>query len=327
MYSGVSPAVRRRYFKASAPHDVCMRTRVDVPTHLLALAASQGGVLTTAQLNQLPMETFRRVRADWHRLSRGLWCLTDPTWSSAAWAGLLRAGRDSALGGAAALHVWGLQQSAPNAIMIWVPTTSTPRLVVHDWTIQFRRGHRRGMGTPSRTNVEDAVLDSAAGLDEDSFVAITSRALSERRTTPARLLAALSFRERLRYRCVIEELCGVAGKGVESVLEWRYAERVERRHQLPALERQARLDVRARIDGLYRGFGLAVELDGRHFHDPTKDMNRDNRHALEHGVTTLRYGWHAVTAEPCLVAAQVAQALKVRGWDGHVRRCPDCPVT
>ena len=302
-----------------------MRSRVEMPAAVSALAELQAGVLTTAQLNQLSLGSFRRLRSDWRRLSRGLWCVTEPTWSSATWAGLLRAGPDSAIGGAAALHLLGLQQSAPSNITIWVPTTSTPRLVIEEWTVLFRRGNRRALGRPSRTNVEDAVLDSAAELDEDSFVAITSRALSERRTTSSRLLAALSFRERLRHRSVLQELCGAMGDGIESVLEWRYAERVERRHRLPALERQVLLDGRARIDGLYRDFGLAVELDGRQFHDAAKDMSRDNRHVLEHAVTTLRYGWHAVTAEPCLVAVQVAQALKTRGWDGHLRSCPECP--
>ena len=219
----------------------------------------------------------------------------------------------------------GLQQDAPNNIAIWVPTASIPRLVVHEWTILFRRGNRRGMGAPPRTNVEDAVLDSTAELEENAIVAIVSRALCERRTTPPRLLAALSFRKRLRHRSVVEELCRVAGKGIESVLEWRYAERVERRHHLPTLERQARLDGRERLDGLYRDFGLGVELDGRQFHDAAKDMSRDNRHVLQSGVTTLRYGWHAVTEEPCVVAAQGARALNMRGWRGYLRPCRDCP--
>lgn len=153
------------------------------------------------------------------------------------------------------MHLLGLQQHAANNTTIWVPTTSKPRLFIADWTIRFRRGNRRGMGSPLRTNVEDTVLDSAAELDEDSLVAIASRALSERRTTAARLLAALSSRERLRHRYVIQDMCGAMGHGIESVLEWRYAERVERRHRLPPLERQAGLGGRERLDGLYRSLG------------------------------------------------------------------------
>lgn len=180
------------------------------------------------------------------------------------------------------------------------------------------------MGSPTRTLVEDTTLDSAYELDEHSMVAALARALTERRTTPDRLLALLSLKERVRHRCVIEDLCGVAGDGIESVLEWRYRERVERKHHLPALERQARLGGRERIDGLYREFRLAVELDGARFHDISKEIGRDNRHVPLHGIDTLRYGWFAVAREPCSVALQVAQALNTRGWGGHLRRCPDC---
>jgi len=42
-------------------------------------------------------------------------------------------------------------------------------------------------------------------------------------------------------------------------------------------------------------------------------------------AATLRYGWHAVTRDPCGVAAQLATALRPRGWDGVLRRCRRCP--
>ncbi len=303
-----------------------MHTRVDLPAHLLSLAHHQSGVLHHTQLTQLPTGALRRLRDDWVVLGNGLFCIQTPTWSSAAWAGLLRAGTGSVLGGAAASHLHGFLNSAPLNLTVWVPGTSKPALPVEKWTVIFRRAGRRGLGSPLRTQVEDTILDSAAELDEDSLVAIVSRALSERRTTRSRLLVASSSRERLRHRCIIQEMCGAMGDGIESVLEWRYLERVERRHRLPTLERQARLGGGERLDGLYRQFALAVELDGRQFHDAAKDMGRDNRHVLHSGVDTLRYGWHAVTTQPCAVAAQVAQALNTRGWSGHMRPCPECPA-
>lgn len=303
-----------------------MHSRVDLPEHLLALAVRQQGILHHTQLTELPPGSIRRLRGGWVSLTNGLFCLQEPTWFSAAWAGLLRGGSGAVIGGAAAAHLLGLQQRAPTNITVWVPTTSKPRLVVGPWTVVFRRGERRGIGSPTRTLVEDTTLDSASEMDEDSLVATLARALTERRTTPGRLLALLSSRERVRHRPVIEDLCGVAGQGIESVLEWRYLERVERPHRLPAPERQAGLRAGTRVDGLYREFGLAIELDGRAFHDASKDMVRDNRHVLQHGVDTVRYGWHAVTSEPCAVAAQVAQALTARGWRGDLRRCPECSV-
>ena len=302
-----------------------MRTRIDMPDHLLALGAEQAGVLHRAQLTGLPTGTIRRLRDGWVVLGNGLFCLQEPTWSSAAWAGLLRGGETSVLGGAAASFLHGFLLSAPRSITVWLPTTSKPQFTVGDWTVVFRRGERRGIGRPTHTNVEDTILDSAGEVGEDSIVAVIARALTNRRTIPGRLLEALSFRKRLRHRSVIENMCGAAGQGIESVLEWRYKERVEQRHKLPALERQALLGGHARLDGIYREFNLAVELDGRQFHDASKDMLRDNRHLLLHSVDTLRYGWHAVTTQPCLVAAQVVQALNARGWNGRSRRCRDCP--
>lgn len=303
-----------------------MYTRNSLPAHLLALSEHQSGVLHHTQLTELSTGTLRRLRDKWVVFGNGLFCVHSPSWSSVAWAGLLRAGTGSVLGGVAASHLHGFQQSAPNNITVWVPGSSKPSLSIENWTVVFRRASRRGLGSPLRTHVEDTLLDSAAELDENSLVAIASRALSERRTTPARLMAALSSHQRLRHRSVLQDICGAMGEGIESVLEWRYAERVERRHGLPALERQARLGGRERLDGLYREYGLGIELDGRQFHDAAKDMGRDNRHVLQSRVDTLRYGWHAVTGEPCVVAAQVEQALKTRGWHGDLRRCPDCPA-
>lgn len=311
---------------SSATHSH-MRTRVEMPSSLLSLAESQSGVLTVEQLGQLPIGTVRRLRTEWHRLSRGLWCIRQPDWTTAVSAGLLRGGPTSVVGGSAALHLLGLQQGAPETITVWVPSTATPPMVVRGWTVVFRRGHRQSMGNPRRTTVEDALLDSAVELDADSLVAVVARSFSERRSTPDRLLASLSRRQRLRHRQTVEDLCSVAGRGIESVLEWRYQERVERRHRLPTPERQVGLQAGTRVDGLYREFGLVIELDGRRFHDVSKDMVRDNRHVLLHRVDTLRYGWHAVTTDPCAVAAQVAQALTARGWKGHLRLCPNCPTT
>lgn len=302
-----------------------MRTRVEMPGHLLAVAASQAGVLSTNQLDPIPLGSLRRVRADWVRLSRGLWCVTTPTWESMAWAGLLRGGDGATLGGTAAAHVDGLHAKAPTTITVWVPPSASIRAMAWGtWTVQFRRGVKKAIGCPPRTRIEETLLDSALEMDADSIVAVVSRALAERRSTPSRILEALSLRRRLPHRSTLEDLCGVAGQGIESVLEWRYVHRVERRHRLPALERQARLGGRERLDGLYREFGLAVELDGRQFHDVSKDMARDNRHVLLHGVETLRYDWQAVSSDPCGVAAEVAAALASRGWRGQWRRCPEC---
>lgn len=70
-----------------------------------------------------------------------------------------------------------------------------------------------------------------------------------------------------------------------------------------------------------------MELDGMRDHTNwSKDMWRDNEHALRLGAVTLRYGWWAVETSPCAVAAQLAAALSARGWTGTVSRCRACPT-
>lgn len=302
-----------------------MYARHPVPAALQLLAEQQHGVLTSDQLTSVPRAALRRVSDDWTRLGRGVYCVTTPTWLSAAFAGILRGGSASALGSLAAAHLLGLHDDEPDDICVWVPETiSKPVMTVDQWRIRFRRGLRAGVGFPPRTRTEETLLDCAKELGEDDTVAMITRALTQRATTASRILAASEERIRIRHRTTIRALCDATADGVESVLEWRYLERVERQHGLPPMHRQVQVG-RHRLDGLYPDFGVVLELDGRAFHDTARDMHRDNVNAVEHGLTTLRYGWHAVTSTPCEVAQQVAATLRQRGWSGSLRRCDQCP--
>jgi very-short-patch-repair endonuclease len=108
---------------------------------------------------------------------------------------------------------------------------------------------------------------------------------------------------------------------------------VENAHGLPKAKRQARrvsgqsrLPRPRYLDNLYQGFGLVVELDGRADHlveDRWSDIRRDNANARS-GVMTLRYNWADVTRRPCDVAADVASALRIRGWGAAPRCCGPC---
>lgn len=303
-----------------------MYAKQPFPPSLLLLAQQQHGVLTTQQMASVPRAVVRRHAQTWLQLGRGIYCLTEPTWFSAAWAGILRAGPASSVGSLAAAHLSGLHDEEPHEICVWLPeTVSKPGMGVGPWRIRFRRGTRVGVGSPPRTRIEETLLDSAWDLDEDSTVALFTRALAQRTTTAPRILAAAEERIRARHRTTVRALCDATANGVESVLEWRYLERVERQHGLPAAERQVQAG-RHRLDALYREFNVVIELDGRAFHDAGRDMRRDNTNAVQYGITTLRYGWHAITSSSCDVARQVAQALGQRGWTGSLRRCVQCPL-
>jgi hypothetical protein len=183
---------------------------------------------------------------------------------------------------------------------------------------------------PPRTRIEETVLDlahSAATFDEAA--SWLCRAIGGRFTTAERLGAAIAARGRLRRRAGLLAALEEVGDGAHSLLELRYV-KVERAHGLPQAKRQARLSRRGRTiyrDNLYQEYGLAVELHGQAAHpveNRWRDVRRDNA-GLAEGVVTLRYSYADVTERPCQVAAQVGQALRIRGWAGQPRRCgPGC---
>lgn len=119
-------------------------------------------------------------------------------------------------------------------------------------------------------------------------------------------------------------MCTAGKTGIESALEWLFGETVIAAHRLPTPRRQVRSE-EGRIDCHFDAFGVIIELDGVRDHgDWSKDMLRDNAHALRLDAITLRYGWHAVLRQPCLVVAQISEALSRRAWPGSPSRCRLC---
>lgn len=165
---------------------------------------------------------------------------------------------------------------------------------------------------------------SAASLDDALGWAL--RACGSRQTTPDRLAAVLARAARVRWRAELSAALGLAADGVHSLLEFRYVNRVERPHGLPAARRQrsvVRAGQRQYQDVTYQEYGLVVELDGQVAHPAEsrwRDVRRDNANTAV-GQGTLRYGWADVTERPCFVAGQVAATLAARGWTGVLRRC------
>lgn len=95
-------------------------------------------------------------------------------------------------------------------------------------------------------------------------------------------------------------------------------------HRLPEASRQVSTG-EGRVDLYYEEFATIVELDGMRDHsDWSKDMFRDNAHALRNGVVTLRFGIRGVTVESCRAARQLAARLQQAGWKGEPRNCPIC---
>ena len=301
-----------------------MFTRIEVSPLLVALAARQFGVFSTAQAKSfgITKEASRRLHrhGHWYAIAPGISStIQQPSWMGYAWAGILQC-QDGALGGAAAGHLYGLCD-APSTITVWTSRQLRPR---ERW--RFRHGERRGLFDPPRVRIEDAALEMCEDESDSGIVAVLSSAVGTRRTTAQRLRAVTLDMPNLRNRRLILEVLTDVAIGIESPLERRYLIDVERKHGLPVASRQVSISSGSRTDVGYLEFSVLVELDGRVWHEglaASADMHRDNHHVLA-AFTTLRFGWTAVVGDPCDVARQVVEALRLHHWAGELRRCSRC---
>jgi very-short-patch-repair endonuclease len=302
---------------------------IQIPPAVNRLLIVQDGVISTAQAHGLGVpETVRqRLVRDgrWSHLERGIFLrgVAPATLTQEAWAGHLLAGRESAIGGRAALFLRrvGLE---PESIQVVIPLDERRRLplryeVLRDGSDRLR--HVRG--TLPTVSVEDAVIDAACGLAIEAVVGLVTDAIRENLTTAQRVARRLDSRSHVAggadLMAMLRDL-----QGIESNLEFLYRRDVERAHGLPTAKRQVRVPG-SRFDMLYEEFGLIVEVDGRkgHVEGRFRDYNRDNTHA-ESLLTTLRYGGYDIRHHACGLSAQVSRVVSLRGWAGPRARCRLC---
>lgn len=301
--------------------------RQSVPIEVVRLANCQDGVITREQCSSLGMtrSVIGRLlqQQTWHRVASGVYRIGQPPapWESLAWAGVLLGGDKAMLAGFAAGYLWGLIKQAPEAIQILVPHAKVVR-VDGPWSFTRSRLLPRAFGDPSRTRLDDTVLDLCA-LDPARAATWIGEALHRRDVSAKGLQRALDARLRHPNRALVGAMLAEQTEGIHSELERIFARDVEKAHALPKGRRQV-VGPRYRRDVDYGR--LTVELDGHLGHDGMdrfRDMYRDNHHLMS-GRLTLRYGWDDVTARPCEVARQVGTMLIALGWPGPPRNCPKC---
>jgi hypothetical protein len=299
-----------------------------------ALAQAQLGVLTRGQCLALGMTSdaikwmLRSHR--WQRVHHGVYVthLGMLAWPDRVSAALLSCGVGAVASHRSAARLFGLTEQDPEVIEVLIPAT---RRIIQPSGVQVGTcadiaSRTAPSGWPSRTTVENTVLDLAERGDADNAVAWLTKACQCHRTTPARLAESLERRRRHRWRELIVDALGDVAEGVESVLEYRYVRRVERAHGLPPARRQQVTVTegrRRRTDNDYELFGVVVELDGRLGHDGVgafRDRERDNVTTIS-GKVSLRFGWADVDSQACEVAQDVAGVLWSRGWRGQLTRC------
>jgi hypothetical protein len=325
----------------SAAAVILMTMAMGLSDELRELARAQSGALTRGQAlgGGLTRTTirFQLERGRWQRLQTGVYALYSgpPTRLTILWGAVLRAGSGAVLSHYTAAELSGLTDRPSAQVHIAVPgdrcIERIPGIVVRRSGRVIQAAHP--VLTPPRTRLEETVLDLAgvAATLDDACGWIT-RALGRRLTTQGQLQEAMALRARLRWRRQLTQALTAEWGGVHSSLEYRYLRDVERPHLLPRGVRQARAQQgRATIyrDVLYEQYALAVELDGRLAHPGDQrwpDIHRDNA-AAAGGILTLRYGWFDVTERSCQVAAQVALALRLRGYAVAQGCSPACPVT
>jgi len=275
--------------------------RREIPSSLGAVALDQAGVLTRRQAQEsgLSRHVIERLREQgtWQVLATGVYFTGagDVPWMAKAWAGVLIGGTESALAGRSAAVLHGLADGHHLPIQVVVPHRR--KVADRPWlTFQRQREDLRmpyAAVLPTRTRIEDTVLDLCAAGDPGEVITWITKAVQRRVTSPARLLMALRRRRAVRHRGLIEQVLGDAASGVHSQLEYRFGRDVLRPHRLPAGRRQFQVPGSRRLADVV-------------------------------GWLTLRFGWWEVVNSPCAVAADIAAVLRARGWTGLIRACANC---
>lgn len=315
-----------------------------LPPDLDELLRRQSGVVSRQQAvaHGLGDHDVRRLvrRREWVGLHRGVYLdhSGSPTWLQHAWGAVLGRGPAALCGESAirAVERPGGALGTDELLHVAVERrhgspAARDRVRVHH--LPMLEGTVLWHAAPPRQRYEEATLDVALRApDALSKVAALARACSSRRTTPARLRAALTDRPHVPDRRALLALLRDVDDGTCSALEHAYLTRVERPHGLPAAVRQQR--GRGRTGVVYRdaayGDEVVVELDGVLFHTGVTDRDRDHERdldALVDGRLTARLTWGQVVDRPCRTALQVGRLLERSGVATSLRACgPGCAV-
>ena len=285
--------------------------------------ASEDRILTSDILRTngiSPTVQARLVRNEaLHPLTIGVYSAGPPCWRGYVAAGLYVGGADAAAYGTTSLALHGLADPE-SPVHILTPRTSQRQsqswVTFHRSALDVRRV--LDQHPLRRIGLEDSILDALGQLDEVGAIALVTRAIQERRTTPQRLPTLFDARSRVAHRKLVRSIL-LDGAGIESALEHAYATRVEGPHGLEPMQRQFIVpETGHRADGAYPQSRALFHLDGARYHDREADRVLDIRHAAFR-YSSSRITWHDCWIQPCTTAQNIA--------DGEVpRRCRKCPT-
>jgi hypothetical protein len=246
------------------------------------------------------------------------------TWRQRLWTALLVAGPGAVVAREAAAALWGLSGFPQGPIAVVAAHG------IKDHRLPFGHFHESRCLPPSHvtlidgipvTTLERTLFDLAGAINEKRADRAIENVLARRRTTVERLWnvwADLVAPHRPGMR-VMRKLLLKRGPGYvarESELEIRFSELLDT-NGIQQPDWQVDLGDDAfigRVDGLFRGARLVVELDGRVGHvgplDEARDLARDKRlRAL--GYRVRRFRWEDVVLRPAWVLSELRRELLV----------------
>lgn len=262
--------------------------------HLLAVAARQHGMVTTAQLAEAGIgrrSVARRVAKGWlvqrHRGVYQVGPVQAPR--GAEMAAILATGPGSLLSHDTAAALWGFRPPHDGPIHVTTTRDQRPRPGI--------RTHR----TTRTDSLDAAVLQGLPLTGAQRTLDDLARTLRGAELDRAREQAAV---------------LGLIGRGHEPAFTRSEAERrllrLVRKARLPEPRTNVRLHG-YEVDFLWPAARLVVEVDGFAFHRTRGAFERDRRRDADlaaAGYTVVRFTWRQITQEPEAVVAQLAVLLR-----------------
>jgi very-short-patch-repair endonuclease len=304
-------------------------------TEVLALAATQHGVVTRGQLLDLGLGSraieHRIRRGKLHPVHRGVYAVGRPelTRHGDLIAGVLSCGPGSALSHDAAGEVLEIRRRRAGPIDVTVPGAERRRPGI--------RTHRRPLPAAAVTHrhgipVTSAVrtlIDLAQRLTASELEAAVNEADKLDLVNPERLRAALDGREGQHGVTPLRALLDSRTLTLtDSELERRFLP-IARRAGLPPPLTQCDLNG-FRVDFYWPDLRLVVETDGLRYHrtpaQQAKDRRRDQAHAAA-GLTALRFTHEQVARDPEDVEATLVAVAKRAPTGSPSARAPAAAAT
>lgn len=267
---------------------------LELELRLIHLALEHDRLLTHTELAQADVSRNQWARRTasglWVQVAPGVWrhLATDDTWRLRARAVMRWLGDDAALSGRSALHWWGLKTDAPEGIDVVVPRLRRNlqgpcRVHTGGWDpARLRRWNGVRLEEPARA-ILSAAADQPGARTLERYI---DDAIRRRMTSVAMLSRQIDDSAGAGHAGVRILRSLLLDTGGESYLERRFLALVRRarlpRPQCQVVHRAAGKHI-ARVDFLFPGTDVVVEVSGRlgHISDRERQKDARRRNALQ----------------------------------------------